>query len=378
MGVRKLFSPREKFLAVDVGTSGSRGFLVELSGDRVLKLREYWRNFDLRQLEKINNKSGRGTRTVLALNFPLALEAVVNVAAQRENPGTFVGEMELENIFVEAVQKNFNVCRERVAKALGAPELGVVLFSVRIVDLKFDRSAVVNIQAQKPKRIEAAMEMIFVHREAFGEMNFFMHNSSNVFFTESVAAQIFALRKIKGMEAINFLASAGTGNYLFVPWMENDFESLKRHAIGWPADWPHQVLSAIWKLDSETSGKVYRKYLIRNVSTGLQKHLDGVFGPFVNNLSLRLKSKAANGGFYVGATIPPPFLKNGLELASADIVMPVLLEKTGLALDRRWPLGASETVQLIGLILKFCRNGNFGLNKKIWRRLHWLNFSNMR
>lgn len=375
--MRKLFSPREKFLAVDVGISGSRGFLVELSGDRVLKLRKHWRNFDLRQLKKISNKSGRGTRTVLALNFPLALEAVVSVAAQRENPGTFMGETELENIFVEAVQKNFNVCRERAAKALGAPELGVVLFSVRIVDLKFDCSAVVNIQAQKPKQIEAIMEMIFVHREAFGEMNFLMHNSPNVFFTESVAAQIFALRKIKGMEAINFLASAGTGNYLFVPWMENDFESLKRHAIGWPADWPHQVLSAIWKLDSETSGKVYRKYLIRNVSAGLQKHLNGVFGPFVNNLSLRLKSKAPKGGFYVGATIPPPFLKNGLELASADVVVPVLLEKTGLALDPRWPLGASETVQLIGLILKSCRNGNFGLNKKIWRRLHWLNFSNM-
>ena len=138
MNLRTIFTPREKFLILELTPAGANALFLSVDEEKNLAFEKFARNVNLKKFLKspvrsLTQKSWEGNylfkshrKVIVSADSSIATTIPIPLTLTREHEVVKqeVTLPELENLIAQAMAKIFNQCRSEAARRLAAQNLG--------------------------------------------------------------------------------------------------------------------------------------------------------------------------------------------------------------------------------------------------------------
>lgn len=367
------FFRNENFLLLEISPQKTSGLLLSLDSRKKLHLKKFGENSRESKFLDYFKPTGTIKKTIIAVEPEFAFTAVIPLALQRENAEEPLEKVELENRLAQAVSKVFNHYRREASRELNIDELDAILADSRMAHFKVDGNQVINPLGFPAKEIHAVFEMTFTTRQMFGEIKNFLKRNDDFFFTEIGRAELRALHAINP-SPLHLLMLGRKTSYLFS--MEKTAIGLlmSRKELRWPAGGLSKIISRHWPVSGAAAGELYRAYLQKNVSPGLEKYFKKIFTPAIDSLLKQLQTFKPSGRIYLETDEAPVALLLERNSALREIPFDAFLEKSGFGIGAGSQLsGRSGVFRKLAPFFEFYYDkSDTDINHWLRRRLHWL------
>lgn len=286
---------KERIYIVDCSDGRIRAATLIFGGQEINFLK-YWdeKHGNLHGfLKKLNPP--KNSKIIFLHNSSSAATYAGFVKFEKNNMSAAISEHDLGELFSKAGTQFFNRFNEEAKKRLGLDEVGIVLASSRVFDLKLDNQNFVSPIGIKAKLAEINMEQTFLSREVLDEISVSLPQTKNIFHIEAgvVARDIFdSLKDGERVMCASVLDNATT----FFAYDKNpkyfgavSFPgSQARGEIAWGSDFVAAALSEAMGINNEIAlkvidyfkeGKMSRRFsamFLRIVKAASQNFFDGL------------------------------------------------------------------------------------------------------
>jgi hypothetical protein len=385
-----IFKPREKFLILAIGFSGTEGMFLSVDEDRNIIFEKRIRNIDLKKffaspVRNVTQKSWEGNyffkahrKVVAVADSSLATTIPIPLDLPRE-AGSEKSEVilpELENMIAQAMGKIFNQCRSEAAKRLAIHEIDTVLVGAKARNFKIDGHLVVNPVGFTGKKISLLLELTFTGRALFEDLKQFFNAPENFFFAESAQARLASLARARKLP-LNLIVDEGPrGASLFVLEKTKDGHPVMyREKLLWSFDVLFLRIAAELGVSEAAAREMYRAYLNKAMSENAARTFKKFIDPAVEQFLKELGKEKLRGFVYVDAEHDMPFVlphKHG-QVTFDHFPLAEILQQLGFA-DREGGRGTDAVISrhLLPFIEAYFDKSNSEINQKLRRRLHWL------
>jgi hypothetical protein len=385
-----LFKPREKFLILTIGPSGTDGLFLSVDEDKNILFEKCAKNIDLKKffaspVRSVTQKSWEGNyffkahrkviasvESTLATTIPIPLDIV-------RDPGTEHGEIvlpELENLISQAVGKIFNQCRSEAAKRLAVHEIDTVLVGEKAREFKVDGHHVVNPVGFTGKKISLLLELTFTGRALFEDLKQFFNAPEDFFFAESAQARLTSLARGRKLP-LNLIVDEGErGASLFVLEKTKDGHPvLYRERLMWSFDVLFARIAEELGVSQGIAREIYRAYVDQTMSESAARAFKKFIDPAVEQFLKEIGKRKLKGFTYVDAEHGLPFIlphKHGTTTFD-QFPLAEILQQLGFVDQARGERSdAVASRHLLPFIEAYFDKSNSEINQKLRRRLHWL------
>jgi hypothetical protein len=385
-----LFKPREKFLVLAIGPSGTDGLFLSVDEDRTIIFEKLSKNLDLKKFLKspvrsVAQKSWEGNyffkshRKVIAVaDSSLATTIPIPLDLAREH-GTEHSEVvlpELENLIAQAMGKIFNQCRAEAAKRLGIHEIDTIMVGAKARNFKVDGHLVVNPVGFTGKKISLLLELTFTGRALFEDLKQFFNAPEDFFFAESAQARLTSLARARKIP-LNLIVDEGPrGASLFILEQTKDGHPvLYRERLMWNFGTIFLRIAAELGVTEGAAQEMYRSYLAGGMSESAARAFKKIIDPAVEQFLKEIGKGKLKGAVYMDAEHDLPFPPlHKYDGATFDrFPMAEMLAQLGFAeREGNWGSDAAASRHLLPFLEAYFDKSNSEINRKLRRRLHWL------
>jgi hypothetical protein len=386
------FTPREKFVILEILPTETNGFFLSVDDDRNLIFEKQVTGLDLAKSLGtpslgIAQKSWEGQylfkshRKVIAIaSSDVATTIPVPLDLHRESSVAkdVLTLPEFENLIAQAMAKIFNRCRTEAGKRFDAGELEVVLVRAKARSITFDGKAVTDPVGRAGKKISLLLELTFARREVFENLKQFFSSPEEFFFVESPQALLNAFSQVRPLPQNLIVANDdGKTSSLFI--LENTaigHPVLYREKIDWHSTAPIQEIMATLDVPQSVAEDLYTTHRGGKVSATVARHFEKMTDAAVQKLLAEVAKAKIKGVIYLDASHALPFdlpyRANGVvfEAAPLDAVM----QKLGFTgAIGEWPVPHHVIARHLAPFFEaYFEKDNSEINRKLRRRLHWL------
>lgn len=385
-----LFKPREKFLVLAIGPTGTDGLFLSVDEDRNIIFEKLARNLDLKKFLKspmrsMTQKSWEGNyffkahRKVIAVaDSALATTIPIPLDLARER-GTEKSEIvlpELENMIAQAMGKIFNQCRAEAAGRLHVHELDTIMVGAKARNFKVDGNLVVNPVGFSGKKISLLLELTFTGRALFRDLRQFFNAPDEFFFAESAQARLSSLARARKLP-LNLIVDEGTrGAALFILQNTKDGHPvLYRERLQWNFGLLFLRVAAELGVSERAAQEMYRSYLNDTMSESATRAFKRIIDPVVEQFLKEVGKDKLKGHVYMDAEHDLPFVLPYRHGGATFDSFPVreILTQLGFA-ERQGDYGSDAALSrhLLPFLEAYFDKSNSEINRKLRRRLHWL------
>jgi hypothetical protein len=387
-----LFSPREKFLVVEMLPGGAQGVFLSVDDDRNL-IFEKSTPINLKKsfgtpVRGITQKSWEGQylfkksrRKVIAIaNSKIATTLPVPLDLHRERtsekePLTLP---EFENLLAQAMAKIFNQCRSEASKRISAQELDTILVRARVSHMKLDGQSIKDPVGRTGKKISLLLELTFTRREAFEELKQFFNAPEGFFFAESPQIHLLVTSQVRPLPLSLIVPDENnlTSSLFILEKTAEGHPVLYRETINWNSSALIQDIMAALDVTKAVAEALYATYRAGKASSTVIRHFDKVIDGSAQKFLAEIAKSKIKGSVYVDAShdIPfdLPYRTNGITLEAVPINE--IMEKLGFAGKLAQSAMPTSTLMryLAAFFEAYFEKDSSEINKKLRRRLHWL------
>lgn len=380
---------KEKFLIVDVTSSGASALFLDFDERRELSFKKLAENIDFEkflasQAKSVFQKSWEGNyffnsrrRLVVLADASLATTIPVPLDFKREpalahKPVTLE---EAEDWFARVTAKIFTRCRLEAARRLGTSDIDTVLVSQRTQRIVIDGHAAHDLVGHVGKKISIVMELTFANRELVGTLMPFFNAPGEFFFAEAPQARLAALAHVKPLP-LSIIAAHGGKSSLFVfQEGEKNCPVVYREPFLWDASAAVRGIAANVGVTVPSAREIYDTYIHGEVSEAAKKYFDALIAPLSERFLQALDKADVRGSVYIDAPQDPP-LKIPYRRRRAvieDVPVTALLEKFGFSVVDKTNISSRIVLRYLAPFFElYFDNNRSELNELLRRKLHWL------
>ena len=374
----RFWSPRERFLVLEVRPQRTGGLLLSVDKDKNIILEKTWADFPAAKMSP-NRTSGVLRKKTLIVSVDPALSAVlafpVELRRDPTNSLTPLNLIELENLLAQSISKVFNKHRAEAAQKLGLHELDAILVNSKVGNFKIDGHHVVNPIGFPGGSVGAVLELTFTTRPIFENLKDLWNASEGFFMTNFARSGLMLLSRTQPPPVNLITASydktlcysmkkAAWGNIVYegkLDWLYNSVFRAVALSVGVSRD-------VVWGL--------YQYYLNNELSEDFRRTFERIVRPEADRFFKELKKSKLGGRVYFYSSVPLPFLASARygRVVVDEFPLSQTLNKTGFRLDSSgWILPSREIFMRLAPFFEFYYDqSDSDINQCLRRRLHWL------
>lgn len=372
---------KEKFLVLEIYADRSSGFLLSLDEEKNLSLEKYWPEFYWSKISRRFLRHLEKWKVIVAADPNLAATISMPIKLERE-PGITklpLSSIELENMLAQTSAKVFTQARGEASRELEIDELDTILIDNRVTNFKIDGHQVLNPVDFKARNIEALLELTLTTRDIFEDWkNFFnIGQTKNFFFTEFARSELLVLKRLKKLPLNLLVLNTGEFSHFFTLEKTSVGEIIKRHRVRWSTSRLLESIEKNFGVSRKVSLNLYNLFLEKGLSPRLDRHLNLILKPSLDQLVKNLAQIKARGQIYLDSEISLPKnlslrqVKATLKNLPSDEIAAFLGFK--LANPDSWPWKQNQIFKHLAPFMEFYYNNeDLSINHWLRRRLHWL------
>jgi hypothetical protein len=387
--VNSPFRPREKFLILELTSSGTNGLFLSVDEDKNIIIEKLTKQIDLKKffnapMRRVTQKSWEGEyffkshRKVIAVaDADIATTIPVPLTLDRE-PGTAeepISLPEIENMIAQAMGKIFNQCRTEAAGRLGIDELDTVLVGAKAKHFKVGKHLVVSPVGFTGKTVSLFLELTLTSRATFEGLQQFFSAPEDFFFGEAPQIRLSSLARARKLP-INVVAPVGDGSALFVlEKTKDEYPVLYREKFAWSFQPIFRRIAARMGISETAARDVYELYARNGMSEAAARVFKKMIEPVVEELFSEIEKGKLKGFVYVESPHALPFelphKRNGVVFDALPI--DEIVQNLGFAEIHGRALPPNVLSHyLLPFIEAYFDKTKSDVNQKLRRRLHWL------
>ena len=379
---KRVFSPREKFLVLEVTPSGTNAAFLGVDEDHRLIIERTVRGGNLKKFLRTGTLPLFHAPSLPALvarrkiiisadsKLATAMPVPLDLSRDRARWDEELSIDELENLIAQAMAKIFNQCRGEAAKRLGIDDIHTILVAAKAERFKIDGHAVMNPIGFTGRKISLLLELTFTTRELFEELKPFFNAPEAFFFIESPEAWMRSIARVKRLP-LNLIVSDETGpSSLFVFQMPRDAHPvLYREKLNWSFRKIFEAIEDAFAVEEATARALYRDFHGGKFSKAAARHFSKVIQAPAEDLLRELERLKISGFVHLDAGYPAPFELPHKHAGATFEALPLeaIMTELGLAADTNIPFQ-----NLAPFLEAYFAKTPSEINQKLRRRLHWL------
>ena len=384
-----LFRPREKFLILELTSSGTNGLFLGVDEEKNIIVEKLAKDIDLKKffhspLRRVTQQSWEGEyffkshRKVIAVadaDIATTIPIPLTLHREREAVNDQIFLPELENLVAQAMGKIFNQCRTEAAARLRIDELDAVLVGAKAKHFKVGKHSVVNPVGFTDKTISLLLELTFTSRATFESLQQFFNAPEDFFFAEAPQVRLSSLSRARKLP-INLISPARDGTSLFVlEKAKDEYPVLYREKFAWSFDPLFRRIAARMGVSEAAACDLYDLYARRGMSETAARVFKNMIDPVVKELFAEIEKGKLKGFVYIEALHALPFelprKKDGVVFEG--LPLDEILQDLGFAEIKGKSLPATVLARyLFPFVEAYFDKTTSDINQKLRRRLHWL------
>lgn len=308
------------------------------------------------------------------------------VHLEKQHSEVPISQIDLQRIFGTAAFQFFNQFREDAKKRFNVDDLGLVLASSRILDLRLDGEPYINLSSVKAKRADVSIEQTFLRRSIHDAINETLNFKHSVLHIE-VGTALYELARLSGYNLKDTLFSlAGiykTHLYSIQPDLSSSgvLNSMVQHEgdIHWGMKDFFKIASDRFGVRAEDFDTFLNKFNNKGASARLnsivKKAVLTEFSKHLKECTVRVP-KAENLLFFAQEPLATFLEQVNIPDKSSCIILASLQNKDiiqpEIRISSRLSPRALSPVFFAGLIAYWCRLGDNYLESRYQGNVKWL------
>lgn len=331
-------------------------------------------------------KIANGARVIFIWNGASAVTYTAKVHLEKHRSNAPPSPLDIQRIYGTATLQFFNQFREEAKRRFRVDDLGLVLVSSRVLDLKLDGETYINPESVKAKQADVAIEQTFLRREMHEAINNALGPTCGVLHVE-IGTSLYILSRLCGYKFDDALiVHAGfSQTHLYVTVADLPVPALPvsllqyRGGLDWGTNNIYKALSDSLGIREEDADTIITKFISEGVSprfTSLAKKV--MQNACDEQLTLCKTQVPKSGGMLFFSQEPLTSFLNGLNLGErySCLIPSDLYHKDivqlGTRLSSKLSPRALSPVFFAGLVAYWSRLGDNYLGTSDYGNVKWM------